>query len=668
MQFPKSAYFKFLLLSFLLSACGPKEKDNTSESDDLKNLAEQLMSEDDDEIYLKKKNRFLNAPNDSIKNALIFDISYFFYNQGDSLKFREWNKYSYTNSKLQNNESGTAEAYWDLGNFFFKKNIIDSSYYHYNLAYEQYLGADKKLQAGKMLLNMAILQEKVKDYIGSENTTFQALDLIEESTDSQNYVYSANNNLGIIYNGLGDYSQALEYHGKALGNAESLQDPIKSARSLNNIGVVYQELNDNKSISNFSQALSLDSIYDKNSRLYAMLTDNLGYSEFKLGNYQVAEFLLHKALKIRDSIHHESGIVINKLHLGEYYLENRDTTKALQYTKEANNLANTTSNNRDLLASYRLLAKIDPQKAPVYLDSYIHLNDSLLQEERAIRNKFARIRFETDQYIRKTQQLSNEKLWLSLIAVILASVLFLLYLLSTQRAKNKELKFQKEQQEYNEEIYKLLLKQQTKLEEGRQEERARISGELHDGILGKLFGIRMNFGLLDLKAPTQISDKYTQLLEKLQRTEEEVRQISHNLIREVSGSNLNFAKLLKQLVADYQNLTSAKIEFSIDENIDGELIDENIQINYYRILQEALQNVVKHAEATLVSIKIARENDILVMEIQDNGKGFEKRKKLKGIGLKNMRNRMEKIKGMFTFETSDKGTYLLFTVKIFKNG
>lgn len=259
-------------------------------------------------------------------------------------------------------------------------------------------------------------------------------------------------------------------------------------------------------------------------------------------------------------------------------------------------------------------------------------------------------------------------MWLSLIAVILASVLFLLYLLSSQRAKNKELKFQKEQQEYNEEIYKLLLKQQTKLEEGRQEERARISGELHDGILGKLFGIRMNFGLLNLNAPGQVSAKYNHLLDKLQLTEEEIRQISHNLIREVSGSHLNFAKLLKQLVADYQNLTSAKIEFSFDENIDGELIDENIQINYYRILQEALQNVVKHAEATLVNIKITREQDVLLMEIKDNGKGFDIRKKVKGIGLKNMRDRMEKIDGMFTFKTSAMGTDLLFRVKIYKNG
>ncbi len=170
MQFSLSTYFKFLLVYFLFSACGPKEKENTNNHNNLKILANQIMSEGDPKKYRNRKNKFINTPNDSIKNSLIFDISYHFYIEDDSLKFREWNKYSYSISKVRKNESGTAEAYWDLGNFFYKKNIIDSSYYHYNLAYEKYLEVNEDLKSGRMLLNMAILQEKVKDYVGSENT------------------------------------------------------------------------------------------------------------------------------------------------------------------------------------------------------------------------------------------------------------------------------------------------------------------------------------------------------------------------------------------------------------------------------------------------------------------------------------------------------------------
>ncbi|WP_037315516.1 sensor histidine kinase [Salegentibacter sp. Hel_I_6] len=657
----------YLLFSFffILIACNV-DNNYSSSSKDYNDLKHHILREKRTDSINELLDKFSN---DSLKNKFLLDIAYEFYIRKDSSCFRYWNSQAKDMAVKYGLKKNIALTNWDLGNFFYREHIIDSSYYHYNLAYEQYLDANDDLKAGRMLLNMAILQEKVKDYIGSENSTFQALDLIENSTESQNYVYPANNNLGIIYNGLEDYSEALTYHWKALGNAKSLQDPIRTARSYNNIGVVYQKLKDHdNSILNYTRALQIDSIYQKEASLFAMLTDNLGYSEFKLGNYQIASFLFQKALKIRDSIQHESGIVINKLHLGEYYLENGDTTQALQYTLEANSLAADTRNNRDLLASYLQLAKIEPEKAPSYLDSYIHLNDSLLNEERAIRNKFARIRFETDQYIQKTQQLSNEKLWLGLIAVILGASLFLLYLLTNQKAKNKELKFQKEQQEYNEDIYKLLLKQQTKLEEGRQEERARISSELHDGVLGKLFGIRMNFGLLNLKAPNQVSEKYHLLLEKLQHTEEEIRQISHNLISEVSDSHLNFAKLLEQLVADYRSLTCAAINFNFDEDIDGELIDENIQINYYRILQEALQNVVKHAEANKVNVKIYRREDFLFMEILDDGKGFDERKKVKGIGLKNMKDRMEKIGGQFEFQTSATGTKLLFEVKIQNNG
>ena len=669
MQYKSTSFYRLIILFFLFFSCNSNKKNELPNQNTRTQQIEQLKAAKNPSVYNALRDTILSYPNDSLKNTLISDISYHFYSKNDSIKFRYWNSYSFKISEERENISGIAEANWDLGNFFYRQNNIDSSYYHYNLAYEEYLEARDEIKAGRMLLNMAILQEYIKDYVGSENTTFKALDLFEESTQAEKYIYRANNNLGIIYNGLENYPLALEYHRKALRNVEVLKQPVKSAQSLNNIGVVYQNMLDyQSSISNYNRALSVDSIYENNTRLYAMLTDNLGYSEFKLGNYQVAEYLFQEALQIRDSIGHKAGVVINKLHLGEYYLKSGDTTKAFQYTREANLLAEETTNNRDLLASYLLLAQIEPQKASNYLDNYIQLNDSLLKKERAIRNKFARIRFETDQYIQRTQELSNDKLWISLAAIILASVLFLLYLLKAQKVKNKELKYQKEQQEYNEEIYKLLLKQQTRLEEGRQEERSRISGELHDGVLGKLFGIRMNFGLLNLKTSNQVADKYDQLLEKLQVTEDEIRQISHNLICEVSASHLNFAKLLEQLIEEYRQLTSVEIKFNFDEDVEGELIDENIQINYYRILQEALQNVIKHAEASVVSIKIYRLQNLLLMEIRDDGKGFDIRKKVKGIGLKNMRNRMEKIDGTFSFETSGKGTYLLFKVKICKNG
>ena len=74
----------------------------------------------------------------------------------------------------------------------------------------------------------------------------------------------------------------------------------------------------------------------------------------------------------------------------------------------------------------------------------------------------------------------------------------MIYIILAQRAKNKELKFAKQQQETNEEIYNLMLSQQDKVDEARALEKKRISEELHDGILGRLFGTRLSLDSLNM--------------------------------------------------------------------------------------------------------------------------------------------------------------------------
>ena len=93
-----------------------------------------------------------------------------------------------------------------------------------------------------------------------------------------------------------------------------------------------------------------------------------------------------------------------------------------------------------------MLTKLDKQKSSLYSNQYIKLNDSLQKEERAIRNKFARIQFETDEFIDENKRLNRER---NLIVSIFGIALlfgFLLYIIRDQRSKNKELKFEQRQQ------------------------------------------------------------------------------------------------------------------------------------------------------------------------------------------------------------------------------
>ncbi|MGY5847114.1 ATP-binding protein [Salegentibacter sp. HM20] len=562
------------------------------------------------------------------------------------------------------NPQKLGELHWDLAYYFHDRYILDSAFYHYYSAYKLFSERNENNNMANMLLNMAILQEKINDHIGSEVSTIQALSLIEDSNDYA-LLYRIYNTLAIINNGLKDYNKSLEYHFLAEKVAKQMNDSILQSRNQNNIGVVYKNLGDFENANRFYQvALNIGEIRKNAPELYAKILDNQAYAEFHL-DYEPEVFYPKScnALQLRDSLNDIPGKIINHIHLGEFDLAGKDTSSSKNHFLQAYEMAKNTRNLEYRLESLLWLSKVDEQAGKSYLENYIALSDSLKHEERLIQNKFARIRFETDKYIEEAAILSGQKIWISIVAAVTALGLLLLYLFSVQRARNRELSLEKDQQKANEKIYKLLLKQQIKLEEGRQEERARISRELHDGVLGKLFGTRMNFGLLKEKS-VPLNGEQDKLLEELQNIEEEIRDISHNLISQVGSENRNFQNLVKELVAQIRKHSPIKIKLHFSDSLSWDSIDEEAQINLYRILQEALHNIIKHSKATKARVCFLTEDENLLLKIEDNGRGFDSTKKFKGIGLRNMKTRIEKIDGNLEIDSGNKGTTFIFRLKL----
>ncbi len=605
-----------------------------------------------------------NLPQDSLKNNLLFDISYYFFRENDSASFRYWNKQSLNLSRELQDSLRIAEAYWDLGDFLVDKEVVDSAYFHYNKASVLYSKIGKDFNSARMLLNMAILQKNVKDYTGSETTTAKAIKIIKP-LGKHRQLYIGYNNLGILFNQLGEYDKALLYHNKAMASARELSDPILEANTLNNLGVVFE--NDgkyDKAIENYKKALAVDSIFQKQTRLYAMLHDNLAYSQMKEDPEEEVEPLFMYALNIRDSIHHQAGIVINKLHLSEYYLGRRDTLKAIKFASEAKKLAEETRNYRDLLESMLLLSEMDTPRSNKYLSQYIKINDSLQREERAIRNKFARIRFETDEFIARNEYLNKEMKFIYAGSIAVLGVILLVFVNVYQRNRNKQLKLEQDQQLSNEEIYNLLLVQQNKLEEGRHREKNRISKELHDGILGKLFGVRFMLESLHDKSDRQSIETKKKYIDDLRMIEEEVRNISHDLESDFFTQKESFLEILSDYLNNQQKAGHFELDFRNDEKIEWDKLSSKIKINLFRIIQEAVNNVIKYAEADAILISFQKRKESLEMKIQDNGKGFDVTKSTRGIGIKNMKSRVKNLKGAWKISSGNEGTTIIVNVPL----
>ncbi|MCM2301319.1 MAG: sensor histidine kinase [Flavobacteriaceae bacterium] len=646
------------------------EIDNTVNTDSVEILLSESKLENSD---LKKRKEYLlkayyfntKKPNDTIKNRNLLKITYEAYNLNDTLFFKKLNKEAQKFSIKIRDTFGIADTHWNYGNYLTDKEVMDSAYYHYHQAYKYFLSIKKEYQAGVMLYNMAFIQGRLRDYTGSEIALFQAISIFENLKRYRN-LYLCYNYLGLIYTELEEFNSAIDYHHKALDHLEKTENKDDNkVGSLNNIGLVYQKQgNHQKAIEFFNKAF-INNRKNKNIELYARLSDNIAYSKFKNGDTLNVKTTFIKALHLRDSIKNKAGVVISKIHLAEYYATQADTATALTYAQQACQLSTQIKNNRDVLSILFLLSKLDEKNSFTYLNNYVTLSNSLEKKDRIIRNKFAKIRFETDEYITETEKLSQQKMLIIGASIIGLIIFSLLFFIRIQHSKNKELIFEREQQKVNEEIYSLLLKQQTKLEEERLKERQRIAEELHDGVLSKIFGARLGLGFLNIQGDKETLEKHSNFIEELQLIEKEIRTISHELKTEFLSANLDYQLIIEDLLKNKS--TIGKFEYTIEYNNppEWEAIDDIIKIHFYRILQEALQNIIKYATATKVVLTFNSEHGSLYFSISDNGTGFDPKTKHKGIGLKNMQSRIKKLQGKLTIDTAiNKGTTIFVSCPI----
>jgi signal transduction histidine kinase len=608
----------------------------------------------------------LQEKNDSLKSKHFSRISYYYALIGDSLQFRRSNNIALRLSENIKDSNALANNYWDLA-FFLEDNAVeDSAYYHFSQAEKIFRALDNKFYAGRVLYNMALVQANVKDYTGSEITTIQAIEVFK-NLDKPYYLYLCYNNLGSVTNAINEYDKALEFYEKALyyldKSGSDKSNPIR-ANTINNMGLSFQEKGQyEKAMESFEKVFKVDSLYYKDPKLYAIALSN--YANSKNNTIDTTGVLptFKEALRIKDSIGDLRSLALTQYEMAKYYLSQKDTATALHYAQNSKTISEQTSNNLRLLESLELMAKIDPKNSSQYTREYIKLNDSLIREERSTRNKFARIRFETDEFIEQNELLTRQRqLWIGIATTLFVLAAFILTTID-QRRKNQKLRFEQAQQKANQEIFNLLLAQNKKVEEGKQLEKKRISEELHDGILGQMLGIRLILSGLNNKTDSDSVLKRSELLKKLQGLEEEIRTISHELSRASQEKIHNFIISIEELVKTIQDSSKMKCHFKYDHKIDWDQLKGDIKINIYRIVQESLQNCIKHAKATKVDLLFESENEYVKIVVLDNGIGFDQKKGKRGIGLKNINSRLEKLNGTYHIQSKiGQGTKVIVTI------
>lgn len=614
-----------------------------------------------------------NIVNDTVKSKAFSKLSYAYFKQEDSFYFRQTNNVAITLAKKLKDSIALAEAHWDLGAFFQINSIPDSAYYSYSVSQKIYEAKNDINRSSRMLMSMAVQQEAVKDYIGSESNIVLAIKNLKPLNNyeqlQQCYIQ-----LGIVAKDLGEYDKAIDYYSEALFYANILDAKNSDLlRIKNNIGVVYQRKEDfTSAVKNFQDILAKDSLKFINISLYIKALNNLAFSKIKLKDTTGTKELINESIRLKDSLDIRYSLATSYVTLAEYQLFQRDTLAAIETTKKAKTIALETSNNMRVLGTLAFLMKIDKNNASEYGQAYVALNDSLQNEERNVRNKFARIRFETDEFIAENEVLTEEKELLSRqkqIWIAIAVAFFLLglaiYIIVDQRAKNQKLRFQQQQQSNNQEIFNLMLAQKQKVDEVKRLEQKRISEELHDGVLGKMLGARMVLTGLNKKAePNAIKERY-EAIAALKNIESELRAISHELSHTAYQKINNFANSIDTLLESTKEKTGITTIFNYNEDEHWDDLIGDIKINVYRIIQENLQNAIKHSGCSNFFVNFELDESLFLVTIGDDGKGFVFDKERKGIGIRNIRSRVGKINGTWTIDTApNKGTLMKLVIPV----
>lgn len=239
------------------------------------------------------------------------------------------------------------------------------------------------------------------------------------------------------------------------------------------------------------------------------------------------------------------------------------------------------------------------------------------------------------------QETRKVLLGLSIGAVLLTSLFFAFVKFSEQKFADEKLK-----------------ELTSELVDAQENERKRVSTELHDGISQLLVSARYGLDIANANAKgnKKISAPIEKAGETISTAIAEIRRISMAL-RPSILDDMGLAAALKSLAKDFQDQTA--IETNIDAKNVGTLLNDKQKTCLYRVAQEALANVAKHSKADLVEIKLSKDAGKIILTVTDNGRGLDVGEKNVGHGLRNMRERVESHDGTFLIKSNSKSGMLL---------
>lgn len=655
--FLKKNFLKKILLSLLLVviiiSCSKKVhlEDNYFNTEAYQNIPDSLKT-----TYL-----------DSLSKLNVNSIDFYFklaeeyYNLNDYQNSFIVSNHIFKKSIKDNDSLNMGRSLYYMGDCFEITNK-DSAYYYYKKSENIFRAIDNKDKLAKVYFNKGYILFYEGIYTESEVEIVKALKNVSDTNyrlKFQCYSLQGGNLTNINL-----FDEALKYFQLAHDMIPKLQIDVKQRKYYEAINIVdlanvYDKKSDHKSSIALYESIDFNFIKNNFPELYPKLISNYNYSRIKSGDVSVIRSVFENSnseIKLSGS---KSDYLFSLINIGEYYVLSNDKQAAIKVFQDAMLLSKDLKLSNQSLEILKFLIRLEPNKANTYAVDYINIYESLMNKQNLAKNKFARIEYESSQLVKENKKLSN-KLQIVIGLTVLILLIVLLILFFKQMRDNKlKLRLITAKSEAESHLFQLVKEQQHKISEAKSKEQNRIAAELHDGVMNKIFSIRLNLGLLNNKNEEQDVLTRYEFIKQLQQVEKEVRDISHNLGDNEWSEETEFRGIIEDLVLSKNGLSPTVFHLDLKCYDGFERMDSVTKFNIYRILQELLSNVIKYAEASNCWVKFSDDEGKNTITVKDDGVGFEVENIKKGSGIKNTKTRLKEIKGSVVVNSNLKeGTFI----------
>ncbi|MFT4153198.1 histidine kinase [Parafilimonas sp.] len=610
----------------------------------------------------------------------------------------------------QKQDTTACNSFYKLALYYQMNNQDSSQYYLDKLkALSQKINFTKGLY--KYYEQSVVLDFTKGNYNQAVSHSDSAILFARKLKDST-LVASAYGNLGITYNYLGKYNDAIDATLKSKNIFEAIGDSTRLSPTYHNLANCYAyNYQYQKSLDNALTSIKIHEQYGKPNKFINRVYSTAAQAWQALGRYDSAEKYFSIAIqkskpnndkiaeatiygyqtqlfglqkKFKDmlqaarascSIASElksrqmQAAAFNTLALANLY--NGNITAAGTSIDSALAISKADSLMREQEEGYGIQAYVYVAKGN-YAEAFAaqHISDSIQQavlNDEVVRSSAdLEKKYETEKkevQIKLQEQQLNKTHIINGILIGSAAILLLILALVY---RNYTIKQKLQQQRITElETEKQLAATEAVLK-GEEQERTRLAKDLHDGLGGMLSGIKYSLNTMkgNLIMTPENAQAFERSIDMLDSSIQEMRRVAHNMMPEAL---VKFG--LDAALRDFCNEINQSGALSISYQsigLDNTQLDQTIAITVFRIVQELINNILKHAAAKNAIVQLSRSNEQLAITVEDDGKGFDKEilKRTKGIGWGNIENRVEFLKGKLDIDASpNKGTSVLIEFK-----